>query len=80
MLDGGLMSFATDTLKMPGLQEVAVSREVSSKCVSAMPCVRDGYVLTPYLANQKHTQGYSFMCGYWPCGGLTVVPDVGVLR
>ena len=36
MLDGGHIGFAIDTLEMPGLQEVAVSKDDSSKCVNAM--------------------------------------------
>lgn len=36
MLGSGLIGTATDTLKMPGLQKEARSRDDSSKCVNAM--------------------------------------------
>ncbi len=44
--------------------------------VHCLPCVHGGYVFIPYLANGMHTQGCSFMSGYWPYNELTAVGDL----
>ncbi len=36
LLDGGLTGTATDTMNMAGLQEIAVSRDDSNQCISAL--------------------------------------------
>jgi len=36
LLDGSLTGTATDTMNMAGLQEVAVSRDDSNQCISAL--------------------------------------------
>ena len=45
-----------------------------------LPCIRDGYVLQPYFADEQNIKGYSFIGGYRQNVELIVVLDIGDLR